>query len=104
MPTPEILKDPRFDLFSANPEPMTSNRIGAENLNLFELIDQSTTGERKEKFAWTTVEAPKLGSTPRPTEAVPLPGLPAGFEETFRLLNAYIDENPVKELTIYVIQ
>ena len=48
------------------------------------------------------VEAPKLGSTPRPTEAVPLPGLPDGFEETFRLLNAYIDENPVKELTIYV--
>ena len=41
-------------------------RIGAEGLNLFELIDQSTTVERKKKFAWTMVEAPKLGSVRRP--------------------------------------
>ena len=27
MPTPEVLKDDRFNLFEANPDPMTSNEI-----------------------------------------------------------------------------
>lgn len=138
MPTPEILKDPRFNLFAANPEPLTSNtiatlyattrvparegssskytagtaeeirfgyattRIGEENLNLFELIDQSTTGERKEQYAWTMLDAPVLGSVPRPEGAEDPATLPTGLREFMEALNEYIDSNPVKELTIYV--
>ena len=116
MPTPEVLKDDRFNLFEANPDPLTSNeiatlyvttrvpderrsdffkgqpddrmhfgyaelRIGEENLSLFELIDQSTTGERKEKYGWKLLEAPILSSTERPSKtATPSPILP---ESTF---------------------
>lgn len=137
-PTPEVLKDERFNLFAINPEPLTDNtiatlyattrvparegssalftgakdnslhfgytrlRIGEENLNIFELIDQSTTGERKEKFAWNLLDAPILGSTPRPAHAQTLPPLPAGFNDVFSALNGYIDENAIRELTIYV--
>jgi len=138
MPTPEVLKDPRFDVFAANPEPMTSNtiatlyattrvpeappgspfftatpddeihigytvnRIGDENLNLFELIDQSTTGERAEKFAWSVLEAPILGSAPRPGDSRPSTAPPAGLNDSLHQLNDYINDNPIKELTIYV--
>jgi len=138
MPTPEVLKDERFNLFTANPEPMTSNtiatlfattrvpaaegnsaaftgkkdsqlhfgyarvRIGEEDLNVFELIDQSTTGERREKYTWSLLEAPILGSVPRLVNAQPAPELPAGLQDAMAALNDYIDSNPVKELTIYV--
>lgn len=137
MPTPEVLKDERFNLFDANPDPLTSNeiatlyvttrvpdeqrsdffkgrpderlhfgyaelRIGEENLNLFELIDQSTTGERKEKYGWNLLEAPILSSTTRPSEAAtPAPILPESMADSIKALNDYIDENPIKELTIY---
>jgi esterase/lipase superfamily enzyme len=138
MPTPEVLKDERFNLFEANPEPMTSNelgtlyvttrvadpnrsdffrskpddalhfgyselRIGPENLNLLELIQQSTTGDRREKFSWHMLSAPILGSTRRP-EPDRFDGsiLPEDMEAFMDALNAYIDENPVKELTIYI--
>ncbi len=137
MPTPEVLKDERFNLFEINPEPLTSNeittlyvttrvqkeghsevftgreddsihfgyaelRIGEENLNVFELINQSTTGERKEKFGWSLLQAPVLSSTARPTEADAdgrqLPPELTGFIEA---LNTYIEAQPIKELTIY---
>jgi esterase/lipase superfamily enzyme len=137
MPTPEVLKDERFNLFEANPDPMTSNeiatlyvttrvpderradffrgtpderlhfgyaelRIGEENLNLFELINQSTTGERQEKYGWNLLSAPILSSTGRPSEATnPDPILPESMAESIAALNDYIDENPIKELTIY---
>ncbi len=137
MPTPEVLKDPQFDLFAANPEPLASNniaslyvttreptsdngtpffhgrpdtelhmgyavtRIGEENLNLVELIEQSTTGERVEKFGWTLLEAPILASVPKPTPET-TPELPEGMKAAFDALNDYIEENPIKELTIYV--
>jgi len=137
MPTPEVLKDERFNLFEANPDPLTSNelgtlyvttrvadpnrsdffrskpddtlhfgyselRIGPDDVNLFELIHQSTTGERREKFAWTMLSAPILGSTQRP-EPDGFDGsiLPEEMKSFMDALNAYIDENPIKELTIY---
>ena len=138
MPTPEVLKDPRFNVFESNPEPLTSNliatlyattripaadastpffkgekddrlhlgyavaRIGEENLNLFELIDQSTTGERAEKFTWSVLEAPIVGSTPIPEMPASAPALPEGMRDAMARLNGYIDSNPIKELTIYV--
>ncbi len=136
-PTPEVLKDDRFNLFEANPEPLTSNelatlyvttrvpderrsdffkgqrdegnlhfgyavvRIGEENLSLADLIEQSTTGERKEKFAWELLEAPILGTTSVPSAPEGPPQLSEGMTEAIAQLNAYIDENPIKELTIY---
>ncbi len=79
-----------------------SSRIGEENLNVFELIDQSTTGERKEKFGWTLLDAPILSSTDRPSdEADGGPILPEEMAESIAALNEYIDSNPIKELTIY---
>ena len=137
MPTPEVLKDERFNLFEANPDPLTSNeiatlyvttrvpdenrsdffrgkpddrlhlgyaelRVGEENLNLFELIDQSTTGERKEKFGWDLLSAPVLSSIDRPATATsPGPALPESMAAYIEALNNYIDENPIKELTLY---
>lgn len=137
MPTPEVLKDERLNLFDINPEPMTSNeistlyvttrvpqpgsskffkgtpddqlhfgyadlRIGEENLNVFELIDQSTTGERREKFAWSMLDAPILSSTDRPSDAAEGgPILPEEMSESIAALNEYIDSRPLKELTIY---
>lgn len=137
MPTPEVLKDDRFNLFEANPDPLTSNeiatlyvttripderrsdffkgepddrlhfgyaqfRIGQEDLSLFELIDQSTTGERKEKYGWNLLEAPILSSTARPSAAA-RPGsiLPESMADSIAALNDYIAEKPIKELTIY---
>ena len=138
MPTPEVLKDPQFNVFAMNPEPMTTNTlgtlfvtnrvpagegnssfftgkpdeylhfgvanamIGEENLNIFELVDQSTAGERTEKFAWTIREAPILSSTLRPTEIRPGPDVPEDMVEFIAALNEHIAENPIKELTIYV--
>lgn len=137
MPTPEVLKDERFNLFEANPDPLTSNeiatlyattrvpdphrsdffkgkpderlhfgyaelRIGEEGLNLFELINQSTTGERKETYGWNLLDAPILSSTQRPSEATtPGPILPESMAASIAALNDYIDSNPIKELTIY---
>lgn len=137
MPTPEVLKDDRFNLFEANPDPLTSNeiatlyattrvpderrsdffkgqaddelhfgyaelRIGEENLSLFELIDQSTTGERKEKYGWKLLQAPILSSTERPSKtATPDPILPESMADSMAALNDYIDEKEIKELTIY---
>ena len=49
-------------------------RIGEEDLSLAELIEQSTTGERKDKFAWELLEAPIIGTTPV-QEAPPGPRL-----------------------------
>lgn len=140
MPTPEVLKDERFNLFEANPDPLTSNeiatlyvttrvpderradffkgqpderlhlgvaklRIGEENLNLFELIRQSTTGERKEKFGWALLSAPILSSTERLSQPAGTAErrtlLPESMASSIAALNDYIDENPVKELTLY---
>jgi esterase/lipase superfamily enzyme len=138
MPTPEVLKDPRFNVFEANPEPMTTNtittlyattrvpaasgsgtpftgkeddqlhlgyarvRIGERDLHLRELIEQSTTGERQDKFAWSLIDAPIVGSAPRPTEHELFPPLPEEMADTFARLNRYIDEDAIRELTIYV--
>ncbi len=137
MPTPEVLKDDRFNLFEANPHPLSSNelatlyvttrapdarrhdffkgtadkrlhfgyaelRIGEENLNLFELIDQSTTGERKEKFSWDLLDAPVLSSIDRPGADTPAdPILPESMTAGMEALNDHIEKNPIKELTIY---
>jgi esterase/lipase superfamily enzyme len=138
MPTPEVLKDPRFNVFEANPEPLTTNtiptlfattripgdpnsstpfkgaeddylhfgvaqvRVGDKDLNLFELINQSTTGERQEKFVWSLEEAPIVASVPRRTEQSANPPLPPDLQDSFDALNDYIDNNPINELTIYV--
>lgn len=137
MPTPEVLKDDRFNLFAANPEPLTSNeirtlyvttrvpkekgsnffsagvderlhfgyadlRIGKENLNLFELIDQSTTGERKAKFGWELLNAPILSATERPTDQqADGRQLPAEMQAFMTALNNYIESKSIRELTIY---
>ncbi len=138
MPTPEVLKDARFNLFELNPKPVTTNevavltattrkpdvkgnkfftgqpdtmlhlgyaelRIGEEDLNLFELIDQSTTGERTGKFAWNLLASHTLSSTPRPSAGTMVPGtLPPEMADYMEALNAYIEADPIKELTVYV--
>lgn len=138
MPTPEVLKDERFNVFEANPDPLTSNeigtlyattrvpdenrsdhfrgqpddslhfgysilRIGQENQNFFELIQQSTTGERKEKFGWEMLSAPILSSTERPSSTSDGGGsLSEEMTASIEALNDYIAANPIKELTIYV--
>jgi esterase/lipase superfamily enzyme len=136
-PTPEVLKDERFNLFEANPEPLTSNefvtlyattrkpderrsdffrgqrdedrlhlgyavvRIGKKDLRLRDLIEQSTTGDREEKFAWKLLDAPIVGTTGTITEPSDPSGLSEEMAEAISRLNGYIDENPIKELTIY---
>jgi esterase/lipase superfamily enzyme len=76
-------------------------RIGEENLNLIELIEQSTTSERAENFGWSLLEAPILASVPKPTPET-TPELPGDMKDAIDALNDYIDENPIRELTIYV--
>ncbi len=138
MPTPEVLKDERFNLFEANPDPLTSNeistiyattrtpapagspffkskpdsrlhlgvadlRIGEENLNFFELIQESTTGERQREYAWNMLAAPILSSTDRPSNTdTQGPILAEEMAESLARLSDYIDRKPIKELTIYV--
>jgi esterase/lipase superfamily enzyme len=137
MPTPEVLKDERFNVFEMNPDPLTGNelsvlfattrvptdggtrftgkpdtrlhlgyvdlRIGERGLNAFELIDQATTGQRTEKFAWQMLDAHTLNSVERPSAAGEgsrslISDEVAGYMDA---LNQYIDRHPVKELTIY---
>ena len=138
MPTPEVLKDERFNVFQMNPQPLTSNeiatlfattrkpdpdrsdffsgspdtqlhlgvaelRIGERNLNLFELIDQSTTGERKEKFTWHLLNATITSSTERPSAPGEMGPIAVGeVAEALADLNRYIETREIKELTIYV--
>ncbi len=138
MPTPEVLKDERFNVFQMNPQPMTSNRIstlfattrvpdanrpdffrgepdtrlhlgyadlqiGDEGLELDDLLEQSTTGERREKLAWHLLNATIVSSADRPSD--PEDGGPILEEEVaagIAKLNDYINTREIKELTIYV--
>lgn len=78
-------------------------RIGEENLNLFELIRQSTTAERTEKFAWHLLDSHTLSTIDRPSTLDATPeALPEGMRPYIDALNRYIQSNPIRELTIYV--
>jgi len=136
-PTPEVLKDERFNVFQMNPKPLKSNefpvlfattrvpedgpsffegrpdthlhlgyaeaRIGDKDLNIFELINQSTTGDRKATYAWNLLDVHTLSSVDRPSGgegATPL--VPQEMKGYLDALNAYIDSRPIKELTLYV--
>ncbi|MGE0625544.1 MAG: alpha/beta hydrolase [Pseudomonadales bacterium] len=136
MPTPEVLRDERFNVFEMNPQPLTSNelhvlyattrepasgdaffsgrpddelhlgyadvRVGDRNLNLFELIEQSTTAEREEIFAWDVLDAHTLSSVSRPADREAGESLyPEAMQHYLAALNDYIESRPKKELTIY---
>lgn len=77
-------------------------RVGESTLNLFELIDQSTTGDREQTFAWHVLGVQTLSSVDRPSGADGgRSDLPEEMKDYVDELNRYIESRPIKELTIY---
>ena len=138
MPTPEVLKDPRFDVFAANPAPLESNeittfyvtsrlpspessssffsskidrealhfgpatvRIGAANLDLVELMQQSTAEDRQQKLVLTLIEAPIFASANEQDVANPDSPLSPSMQAFLDQLNRAIDASITKRLTVY---
>lgn len=75
--------------------------VGGEDVKFSQLIEQSTTTDRTDKFVLSIIDAPILGSVPLANPGTQLDMSPELLESVERL-NAIIAAKPMQELTIFV--